>query len=118
MPDSRPAGVRTEPAPEASTPAPKPGERDPPPTDPNLMPVPEADELTAAQEGPPVRTTLHPGVVLDGRYQLRRYISARADVQLWQGEDQVLARPVAIRLIIDTGLPTALEAIDQMLALP
>ncbi len=63
----------------------------------------------------PVRTTVHPGVLLDGRYQLQRHISDRGDLQLWQGEDQVLARPVAIRLMIDTGLPTALESIQQLL---
>jgi hypothetical protein len=91
-------------------------DRDPGPTDPNLLPVSATEELTAAPRAAPVRTTLHPGVLLDGRYQLRRHISSRAEVQLWQGEDQVLARPVAIRLIIDTGLPTALEAIDQLLA--
>ena len=117
MPESRPAGVRTEPL--ASPP-----DREPEPTDPNLTAVPPTQELaavaapdvSAASRPAPVRTTLHPGVLLDGRYQLRRHISARGDVQLWQGEDQVLARPVAIRLIIDTGLPTALESIDQLLA--
>ncbi len=102
MPDSRPAGVRTD--------------REPAATDPNLTAVPATEELTAAPRMAPVRTTLHPGVLLDGRYQLRRHISARGDVQLWQGEDQVLARPVAIRLIINTGLPSALESIDQLLA--
>ncbi len=71
---------------------------------------------TAPSDRPaPVRTTVHPGVLLDGRYQLQRHISDRGDLQLWQGEDQVLARPVAIRLMIDTGLPTALESIQQLL---
>ncbi len=116
MPDSRPAGVRTEPSPEPSNAAEQRPDREPGPTDPSLTPVSATDELTAVPRSAPVRTTLHPGVLLDGRYQLRRHISARGDVQLWQGEDQVLARPVAIRLIIDTGLPTALEAIDQLLA--
>jgi hypothetical protein len=118
VPDSTPAGVRTD--------------REPDPTDPNLTVVPPTEELsgvapaTISPVAPatifpsapvtPVRTSLHPGVLLDGRYQLRRHISGRGDVQLWQGEDQVLARPVAIRLIIDTGLPTALESIDQLLA--
>jgi hypothetical protein len=78
--------------------------------------VPPTEELAAVAPPAPVRTTLHPGVLLDSRYQLRSRISVRGDVQLWQGEDQVLARPVAIRLIIDTGLPTSLESIDQLLA--
>ncbi len=117
MPDSTPAGMRTDPAPEASSRANGRPDRDPGPTDPNLTPVDDGTEqLTAVPRAAPVRTTLHPGVLLDGRYQLRRYLSSREEVQLWQGEDQVLARPVAIRLIIDTGLPTALEAIDQLLA--
>ncbi|HEX4015841.1 MAG TPA: protein kinase family protein [Frankiaceae bacterium] len=110
MPDSRRAGLRTDP------------DREPAPTDPSMTAVPATEELAAqdaavAHPAPrPVRTTLHPGVLLDGRYQLQRRISDRGDLQLWQGEDQVLARPVAIRLIIDTGLPTALESIDQLLA--
>jgi hypothetical protein len=131
--DRRPAGLRTDPA------------TDPPTTDPNLATIPgfpgregnPVDPLTstapltatvplaaAAEQAPdtapprhaPVRTTLHPGVLLDGRYQLQRHISARGEIQLWQGEDQVLARPVAIRLLVDTGLPTALEGTEQLLA--
>jgi hypothetical protein len=131
--DRRPAGVRTDP------------EGDPPTTDPDLAPVlgsrtdegDPVDPMTstapmastaplaaaaaqapdaAPRRRPPVRTTLHPGVVLDGRYQLQRHISARGEVQLWQGEDRVLARPVAMRLLVDTGLPTALEGIQQLLA--
>ncbi len=106
MPDSGPTGVRIDP------------EREPAPTDPNMMAIPPTEQLSAVPVATPaaVRTTLHPGVLLDGRYQLQRHISDRGDVQLWQGEDQVLARPVAIRLIIDTGLPTAMESIDQLLA--
>ncbi len=114
MPDSRPSGVHTEPSPDAALADQRRRDRDPGPTDPNLAPVPVTEELAAAPRAA-VRTTLHPGVLLDGRYQLRRYISSRAEVQLWQGEDQVLARPVAIRLIIDDGLPASLEAIDQLL---
>jgi eukaryotic-like serine/threonine-protein kinase len=120
VPDSTPAGVHTDPAPGPGRPASNTSgnrpAREPDPTDPNLTAVPPTEELSAVPLAAPVRTTLHPGVLLDGRYQLRRHISARGDVQLWQGEDQVLARPVAIRLIIDTGLPTALEGIDQLLA--
>jgi hypothetical protein len=108
--------VRTEPSPEGPIAEKNRRERDPGPTDPNLRPVSPTEELTAAPRAAVTRTTLHPGVLLDRRYQLRRYISSRAEVQLWQGEDQVLARPVAIRLIIDDGLPSSLEAIDQLLA--
>jgi serine/threonine protein kinase len=108
--------VRTDPAPDSLPAGDEPRRREPAATDPSLAPIGAAEELTTAPPSAPRRTTLHPGVVLDGRYQLRSHISARGEVQLWQGEDQVLARPVAIRLIIDTGLPTALEGIDQLLA--
>jgi hypothetical protein len=118
VPDSRPTGVRTQP--------PTGPVREPAATDPNLTAVPgnpataelaaPAEQAGSAARPAPVRTTLHPGVVFDGRYQLRGYISARGDVQLWQGEDQVLARPVAIRLVIDTGLPAAAASIEQLLA--
>ena len=114
MPDSRAAGVRAEsdcPLQDGEQRA----DREPAATDPNLAPIPPSEEPTAVPREAPRRTTLHPGVLLEGRYQLRRYISARGDVQLWHGEDQVLARPVAIRVIIDSGLPTAMEAIDQLL---
>jgi hypothetical protein len=63
----------------------------------------------------PVRTSLHPGVVLDRRYQLQDHISDRAEIQLWQGEDQVLARAVAIRLVIDDATPTAQEESRRLL---
>jgi hypothetical protein len=116
VPDSRPSGVHTGPAHDPTLAEQRRRDRDPGPTDPNLTPVPATEELTAAPRAAAVRTTLHPGVLLDGRYQLRRYISSRAEVQLWQGEDQVLARPVAIRLIIDDGLPTSLEGVDRLLA--
>src|ERR1700712_5863758 len=69
---------------------------DSPQTDPNLAAVPsdgpEFDPLTstapltpikaepdAEPRLPPVRTTLHPGVLLDRRYQLQRHISDRGD---------------------------------------
>jgi len=118
VPDSRPSGTR---------PA---GDREPPATDPGLAAAGHSDPLDpltataplaalpAEPRGtrpPPVRTSLHPGVLLDGRYQLQRHISDRAEVQLWQGEDRVLARPVAIRVLIDDGLPTALEGTRQLL---
>jgi serine/threonine protein kinase len=112
MPPSGLSGVGTESDPPS----------DPAPTDPTLTVIREDFDAagplssTAPKARPaPVRTTLHPGVLLDGRYQLQRHISDRGPLQLWLGEDQVLARPVAIRLMIDTGLPTSLEAIHQLL---
>jgi serine/threonine protein kinase len=65
--------------------------------------------------GPPVRTSVHPGVLLDRRYQLQQHISDRAHIQLWQGEDQVLARAVAIRLVIDDGSHSASEDTNRLL---
>ncbi len=109
---------------------------EPPPTDPGLNAVTERESpsggdpmdpmtatarLTAVSSSPrdarraPVRTSLHPGVLLDGRYQLQQHVSDRGEVQLWRGEDRVLARQVAIRLLIDDGLPTALESTRQLL---
>jgi hypothetical protein len=64
---------------------------------------------------PPVRTSLHPGVLLDRRYQLQHHISDRAHIQLWQGEDQVLARAVAIRLVIDDGSHAAGDDTNRLL---
>jgi hypothetical protein len=64
---------------------------------------------------PPVRTSVHPGVLLDRRYQLQQHISDRAHIQLWQGEDQVLARAVAIRLVIDDGSHAAGEDTNRLL---
>lgn len=84
---------------------------EPPATDPSLTAVTPDEE----RRPPPVRTTLHPGVLLDGRYQLQRHISSRGLVQLWQGEDQVLARAVAIRLLIEDGQPEALEGSRQLI---
>lgn len=110
-------------------------EFDSPQTDPNLTVIsrvtpvsaepvsvePDAGPSTApltpvAARRPAIRTTLHPGVLLDGRYQLQRHISDRGALQLWQGEDQVLARPVAMRLLIDDGSTEAGEAIRELLA--
>jgi hypothetical protein len=86
---------------------------DPAETDPSLAAAPftEPSEPTPiAVRDRPRRTTVHAGLLLDGRYQLQQHISDRGadgDVQLWQGEDAVLARPVAIRLLIDPAPPTA-----------
>ena len=93
---------------------------DSPQTDPNLTVIPDPGTSTSplipvVARGPVVRTTLHPGVLLDGRYQLQRHISDRGQLQLWQGEDQVLARSVAMRLLIDDGSAEAGESIRELL---
>ena len=56
---------------------------------------------------PPRRTSVHPGLLLDGRYQLQHQVSERVGVQLWYGEDRVLARAVAIRLVLESGVQPA-----------
>src|SRR5665213_3508574 len=126
VPDRRPSGTHpadameppaTDPGLNAVTERESPAARDPDPLDP-MTATAQFTPLGAREvEGrpPPVRTSLHPGVLLDGRYQLQQHISDRAEVQLWQGEDRVLARQVAIRLLIDNGLPTALEGTRQLL---
>ena len=96
------------------------GGLDSPQTDPNLTVIPDDSPSTSpltpvVARAPVVRTTLHPGVLLDGRYQLQRHISDRGELQLWQGEDQVLARPVAMRLLIDDGSAKAADAIRVLL---
>jgi hypothetical protein len=124
VPDRRP-GSR------GSTPDLEPAATDPnlqvapdnPATEPLAAVSPEAAErrsvpLPAAPNPSPtpaVRTSLHPGVLLDRRYQLQNHISDRAEIQLWQGEDQVLARAVAIRLVIDDGRPTAADGTRRLL---
>ena len=81
--------------------------------------LPQAGPIRQRSPGqvtsPPVRTSLHPGVRLDGRYQLQHHVSDRSEIQLWQGEDQVLARAVAIRLVIDDGTPAASDDIRRLL---
>lgn len=37
--------------------------------------------------------------VLDGRYRLQKRVARRGPVALWRGDDQVLARPVAVRVL-------------------
>jgi hypothetical protein len=37
--------------------------------------------------------------VLDGRYRLQNRVAHRGPVALWRGDDQVLARPVAVRVL-------------------
>ena len=82
-----------------------------PPTAPHAPVQPRSPESF----GPPMRASLHPGVLLDRRYQLQHHISDRAEIQLWQGEDQVLARAVAIRLVIDDGSQAAGEDTNRLL---
>jgi hypothetical protein len=86
-----------------------------PPTAP-LRPVTPRAGDSLPSPAPPVRTSLHPGVVLDRRYQLQHHISDRGQIQLWQGEDQVLARAVAIRLVIDDATPSGVEESRRLVA--
>ncbi len=125
MPDRRPGGVRSTSEPPATDPElaavrdPGSGADDPfdPLTSTSQLAAVDVDPDTDAGPStpPPRRTTLHPGVRLDGRYQLQFHISDRAEVQLWQGEDQVLARPVAIRVVVDDGQPGSVENIRRLL---
>jgi hypothetical protein len=81
----------------------------------SYSPPPASPPRTPSPPAPPVRTSLHPGVLLDGRYQLQHHISNRDEIQLWLGEDQVLARAVAMRLVVDDGSPLATEDSHRLL---
>ena len=120
MPPSGLSGVGTEPE---SAPSQRPTQcRTPHPTDPKLTVIREdldAGEPIFQAVSSLVRLPSAPRCTPECCSTAATSCSATsataADLQLWQGEDQVLARPVAIRLMIDTGLPTALEAIHQLL---
>jgi hypothetical protein len=43
--------------------------------------------------------TLTSDTVLDGRYRLKTPVSSRGPVTLWRGDDEVLARAVAVRVV-------------------
>ncbi|HMA47690.1 MAG TPA: protein kinase family protein [Frankiaceae bacterium] len=47
----------------------------------------------------PALVTLPPGTVLDARYCLQSVVTRRGPVTLWRGDDRVLARPVAVRVV-------------------
>jgi len=53
---------------------------------------------------PSRRDVFHAGALLDGRYRLVRWISEGATA-LWRAEDEVLARPVAVRLLDTATAP-------------
>jgi len=46
---------------------------------------------------------LAPGAELDGRYALISLIHSRGPVNLWRGDDRILARPVAVRVVAHAG---------------
>ncbi|WP_131749462.1 protein kinase family protein [Frankia sp. Cppng1_Ct_nod] len=52
---------------------------------------------------PPVLEALPTRTMLDGRYQLLSVIRARGPVTLWRGDDRILARPVAVRVVQHAG---------------
>ncbi len=50
-------------------------------------------------DSPTPRTTQRAGDVLDDRYRLQNRVARRGPVALWRGDDLVLARPVAVRVL-------------------
>jgi serine/threonine protein kinase len=50
-------------------------------------------------DSPAPLTTQRAGDVLDGRYRLQNRVARRGPVALWRGDDLVLARPVAVRVL-------------------
>jgi serine/threonine protein kinase len=48
---------------------------------------------------PPRPAAPHPGLVLAGRYALRRLIATGGMAEVWEGVDHVLERPVALKLL-------------------
>ncbi|SBW29172.1 serine/threonine protein kinase [Candidatus Protofrankia californiensis] len=68
---------------------------------------------------PPGPAALPVSTMLDGRYQLLSVMRARGPVTLWRGDDRILARPVAVRVVqhADTGAQdcAALDRAAEML---
>ncbi|WP_250293093.1 protein kinase family protein [Frankia sp. CiP1_Cm_nod1] len=64
--------------------------------------VPASPDATGPMD-PPGPPTLPVSTVLDGRYQLLSVMHARGPVTLWRGDDRILARPVAVRVVQHTG---------------
>ncbi len=68
---------------------------------------------------PPGPAALPVSTMLDGRYQLLSVMHARGPVTLWRGDDRILARPVAVRVVqhADTGAQdcAALDRAAEML---
>jgi hypothetical protein len=57
------------------------------------------------------RAALEPGDVLAGRYRLQRQVAdGTAGTTVWQATDEVLARPVAIKLLVASGRTGGLAA--------
>lgn len=53
----------------------------------------------AGVEETPAATAVLADEVLDGRYRLQNLVARRGPVALWRGDDLVLARPVAVRVL-------------------
>jgi hypothetical protein len=60
---------------------------------------------------------LTPDTVLDGRYRLKTPVSCRGPVTLWRGDDEILARAVAVRVVEhpDGGDPERAQAARLLL---
>ncbi|MEX5635482.1 protein kinase family protein [Parafrankia sp. FMc2] len=63
----------------------------------------------------PASTAVLAESVLDRRYRLLAPLNTRGPVTLWRGDDNVLARPVAVRIVehLDSDEPDAEGEIDQ-----
>ncbi|WP_347176527.1 protein kinase family protein, partial [Candidatus Protofrankia datiscae] len=64
--------------------------------------APASPDATGPMD-PPGPPTLPVSTVLDGRYQLLSVMHARGPVTLWRGDDRILARPVAVRVVQHAG---------------
>jgi serine/threonine protein kinase len=74
------------------------------------------DVVNAAQPGTPdVGGTLPAESVLDRRYRLIGVLSSRGPVTLWRGDDTVLTRPVAVRVVEHTDRDPARQQAAQSL---
>ncbi len=68
----------------------------------DTMAAPGSHSPSADETGPmppPGPDTLPVKTMLDGRYQLLSVMYARGPVTLWRGDDRILARPVAVRVV-------------------
>jgi serine/threonine protein kinase len=72
------------------------GSNRPQPTDVQTDVASGTSPTAATQANAPALT---PDTVLDGRYRLMTPVSSRGPVTLWRGDDEVLARAVAVRVV-------------------
>jgi eukaryotic-like serine/threonine-protein kinase len=68
-----------------------------------------------AAVGSPVRESVAPERLLDGRYRIERLLGNGGMAAVWRGRDLRLDRPVAIKELVGEGLrqPMALERFDR-----